>query len=79
MNTVGAMVTEREQPSHDHTESRAASADRCPVCRDKVVVKSPREILIRNAILRVDALTGRVTAKCGRCKSWVEVPLRYVG
>jgi hypothetical protein len=22
---------------------------------------------------------GRVAAKCARCKTWVEVPLRYVG
>jgi hypothetical protein len=36
------------------------------------------EVIIRNAILRVDAPSGRVEAKCTRCKSWVDVPLRYV-
>src|SRR5215470_196338 len=36
------------------------------------------EVIIRNAILRVESATGRVAAKCARCKSWVEVPLRYV-
>ena len=41
---------------------------RCPVCKAQVVVK-----------LQVDPPTGRVTAKCPRCKAWVWVPLRYVG
>ena len=36
-------------------------------------------MLIHNAILKVDAPSGRVSAKCSRCKSWVEVPLLYVG
>lgn len=55
------------------------AADRCPVCNSKVVVTSADEVVIRNAILRVDRPTGRVSAKCSRCKSWLEVPLRYVG
>ena len=37
------------------------------------------EVVIHNAIIKVDTPTGRVTAKCPRCKSWVEVPLKYVG
>ena len=52
---------------------------RCPVCRVTLLVRSPEEVVIRNAIVRVDAPTGQVTAKCPRCKAWVEVPLRYVG
>jgi hypothetical protein len=52
---------------------------RCPVCRAVLLVRSPEEVVIRNAILKVEAPSGRVTAKCPRCKSWVEVPLRYVG
>lgn len=55
------------------------TVERCPVCRAQVVVRHPGEVVIRNAILRVDAPTGRVSAKCARCKAWVEVPLRYVG
>jgi len=55
------------------------AVDRCPVCHSKVVVRSANEVVIRNAILRVDRPTGRVSAKCTRCKSWLEVPLRYVG
>ena len=51
---------------------------RCPVCRAKVVVKSPGEVIVHNAILRVDRPTGRASAKCSRCKTWVDVPLRYV-
>jgi len=51
---------------------------RCPVCRAKVVAHGQTEVIIRNAILRVESATGRVAAKCARCKSWVEVPLRYV-
>ena len=60
-------------------KAEAVTVDRCPMCRAKVVVKLEGEVVIRNAILKVDAPTGRVSAKCGRCKSWVEVPLRYVG
>ena len=52
---------------------------RCPSCRDKVVVDRSTEVVIHNAILRVDRATGLVTAKCRRCKGWVEVPLKYVG
>ena len=52
---------------------------RCPACRDKMVVDRRSEVVIHNAILRVDRPTGRVTAKCRRCKAWVEVPMRYLG
>jgi len=52
---------------------------RCPTCRATLLVRSPEEVVIRNAILKVDGPTGRVTAKCPRCKAWVEVPLKYVG
>ena len=48
------------------------------MCRTKVVARGGEEVIIRNAILKVEAATGRVAAKCARCKSWVEVPLRYV-
>jgi hypothetical protein len=57
----------------------AVTAQRCPVCRAKIVERVSGQVLIRNAILRVDAPSGRVSAKCSRCKSWVEVPLRFVG
>ena len=50
---------------------------RCPVCRAKVVVTLQNEVVIHNAIIKVDPQTGRVTAKCARCKAWVQVPLRY--
>jgi uncharacterized protein with PIN domain len=52
--------------------------DRCPVCRSAIVVRRADEIVVKNAILRVDA-SRRVSAKCPRCKSWVEVPLQYIG
>jgi len=52
---------------------------RCHVCGAKVVVKSPGEVVIKNAILRVDQSSGRVAAKCCRCKTWVAVPLTYTG
>ena len=51
---------------------------RCPVCRSKLVARGDEQVIIHNAILKVEAATGRVTAKCARCKSWVDVPLRYV-
>ncbi|HEV8672510.1 MAG TPA: hypothetical protein VGX21_00570 [Methylomirabilota bacterium] len=49
---------------------------RCPVCRTKIVVPDGEGILVKNAILRVSR-TGHATAKCPRCKTWVEVPLTY--
>ena len=52
---------------------------RCQVCGAKVVVKSLADVVIKNAILKVDGASGRVTAKCSRCKTWVAVPLRYTG
>jgi uncharacterized protein with PIN domain len=54
------------------------SPGRCPVCSSKLVIHRETEVLIKNAILRVDSASGRVTAKCPRCKAWVEVPLRYL-
>jgi hypothetical protein len=57
----------------------SVAIQRCPACRDKVVVDRTSEVVIHNAILRVDRPSGRVTAKCRRCKAWVEVPLRYLG
>ena len=55
------------------------SVQRCPGCRDKLLVDRDSEVVIHNAILRVDRPSGRVTAKCRRCKQWVEVPLKYLG
>jgi len=52
---------------------------RCHVCGAKVVVKSAGEVVIKNAILKVDGASGRVTAKCSHCKAWVAVPLTYTG
>ena len=51
---------------------------RCPTCRTKIVVPDAEGILVKNAILRVSLHTGHASAKCPRCKSWVEVPLRYL-
>jgi hypothetical protein len=59
--------------------SASVALQRCPACRDKVVVDRASEVVIHNAILRVDRASGLVTAKCRRCKAWVEVPLRYLG
>jgi len=52
---------------------------RCHVCGAKVVVKNASEVVIKNAILKVDGASGRVTAKCSHCKAWVAVPLTYTG
>ena len=60
-------------------EPAVTSAIRCPVCATKIVVAGPTEVVVKNAILRVDRASGHVTAKCPRCKGWVDVPLRYVG
>jgi len=50
---------------------------RCPTCRTKIVVPGDEGLLVKNAILRVSAETGHASAKCPRCKTWVEVPLTY--
>ncbi|MET0850359.1 MAG: hypothetical protein ABW020_04435 [Candidatus Rokuibacteriota bacterium] len=50
---------------------------RCPACRTKIVVWEDDGLVVRNAILRVAQSTGRASAKCPRCKTWVEVPLTY--
>jgi len=57
----------------------ALTQDRCQVCGAKIVIKNTDEIVIKNAILRVDGVSGRVSAKCSRCKAWVAVPLTYTG
>ncbi len=61
------------------TQIEPTTSSRCPVCRAKVVVTLQNEVVIHNAIIKVDPPTGRVTAKCARCKAWVPVPLRYTG
>ena len=59
--------------------THAVGPGRCQVCGAKVVVENAGEIVIKNAILRVDSASGRVSAKCSRCKAWVAVPLTYTG
>jgi hypothetical protein len=59
--------------------TRSDALGRCHVCGAKVVVKSGGEVVIKNAILKVDGASGRVTAKCSHCKAWVAVPLMYTG
>jgi len=71
-------------PPEEHTLHTAAMAklllDSGFTMGNGAAAAKPRlDVVIRNAIVRVDAPTGRVTAKCPRCKGWVEVPLRYVG
>jgi hypothetical protein len=61
------------------TSTDSVAVQRCPACRDKMIVDRGSEVVIHNAILRVDRPSGRVTAKCRRCKAWVEVPVRYLG
>ena len=50
---------------------------RCPTCRTKIVVPGEEGLVIKNAILRVNAASGQASAKCPRCKAWVDVPLTY--
>lgn len=52
-------------------------ARRCPACRTKIIVPDAQGLVLKNAILRVSAETGRASAKCPRCKTWMEVPLTY--
>jgi endogenous inhibitor of DNA gyrase (YacG/DUF329 family) len=52
-------------------------ARRCPTCRTKIVVPDEQGLVVKNAILRVSLDTGHASAKCPRCKTWVEVPLTY--
>jgi len=57
----------------------ASAITRCQVCATKIVVPGPDEVVVKNAILRVERASGQVTAKCPRCKAWVEIPFRYFG
>ena len=43
----------------------------------KIVVPEAGGLLVKNAILRVSFPAGDASAKCPRCKTWVEVPLTY--
>jgi phage FluMu protein Com len=54
-----------------------AEPRRCPTCRTKIVVPGEQGLMVRNSILRVSAESGHASAKCPRCKTWVEVPLTY--
>ena len=65
--------------SHTGPAAPREAPGRCHVCGTRVVVKGPGEVVIKNAILRVDGTSGRVAAKCSRCKAWVAVPLMYTG
>lgn len=56
---------------------RISEPKQCPVCRTKIVVLESEGLVVKNAILRVSGQTGQAKAKCPRCKSWVEVPLKY--
>lgn len=60
-------------------ELSAFAAIRCQVCATKIVVSGVEDVVVKNAILRVDRASGHVAAKCPRCKTWVDVPLRYIG
>jgi hypothetical protein len=66
-------------PAVDSSAVQVSAATRCQICGTKIVVPGPDEIVVKNAILRVDRHSGRVAAKCPRCKTWVEVPFRYFG
>lgn len=50
---------------------------KCPTCGVTIQRVDGEFLVVRNAILRVDLRHGGATAKCPRCKSWVEVMLRY--
>lgn len=60
-------------------EPAFSPAVRCDTCATRIVIPSETDVVIKNAILKVDRASGRVAAKCPRCKAWVGVPLRYVG
>ena len=60
-------------------EPFASPTIRCQVCATKIVVAGVADVVVKNAILRVDRASGHVAAKCPRCKTWVDVPLRYTG
>jgi len=40
------------RPERSATEHRTAAADRCGVCRSRIVVRGADEIVIKHAILR---------------------------
>ena len=50
---------------------------KCQTCGETIQKMDGDFLVVRNAILRVDLRRRCATAKCPRCKSWVEVMLRY--
>ena len=74
-----AVMPGAQLDSHAGRSAPKEAPGRCHVCGSKVVVKGSGEVVIKNAILRVDESSGRVAAKCCRCKAWVAVPLTYTG
>lgn len=66
-----------EREEEEHPRPAPPGPKRCPICRAKIMVPDQEGIVVRNAILRVSAATGQASAKCPRCKTWVEVPLAY--
>ncbi len=57
--------------------SLVAQEAKCPRCRTKIQKLEGDFLFVKNAILRVDLKTSTTSAKCPRCKEWIEVPLRY--
>ena len=60
-----------------HEVAVGGEEQRCPTCRTKIVIPGEEGWVIKNAILRVSAVSGQASAKCPRCKTWVDVPLTY--
>lgn len=50
---------------------------KCPQCRAKIQKLDGHNLLVKNAIIKVDLNTRYSYAKCPRCKIWVAVPLRF--
>jgi uncharacterized C2H2 Zn-finger protein len=88
VQTTGTVSDREEQPNGPARPSASAppavsavkSAPgtlKCPTCGETIQKVDGEFLVVRNAILRVDLRHGSATAKCPRCKSWVEVMLRY--
>jgi hypothetical protein len=54
------------------------SDGRCAQCLTPIIVtEASQAIVIKAAVLKADLQKHITFAKCPRCKSWLEVPLRY--
>ena len=76
---IEGLLDEADIPYHVTDRNMSVIEGSINAIQTRIVVPDGAGLVVRNAILRVTRESGGATAKCPRCKTWVEVPLRYSG